>query len=308
MILKHGKTRLLVNCFLDEGSDTTYANEDVVETLGIRAPKEQVTINVANNQKVQLMAATVEVGIESIDGKVDTSIVVKTSDKICGGMKPTNWLEIQHQWDHLKDMPFPKLATKGFIDVLLDSDYYNLMFPMREIRGKEDEPSGRLCPLGWTAIGRIGKSEQSPQSANTGCLHTFRAQLASPDMLPTVLESNEADLNTTLFCLNCLSTLLVSKFTIMIKKKRTKRFWDLETIGITVQTSEKGGMTLDEKLAWKKVEQSLTYNGERYEVAVPWKSERPSLENNRPIAERRLKLVENKLLKHTHLAHAYQGE
>jgi len=146
VILKHGKTRLLVNCFLDKGSDTTYANEDVIEALGIRAPKEQVTINVANNQKLHLMAATVEVGIESIDGKVDTSIVVKTSDKICGGMKPTNWVEIQHQWDHLKDVPFPKLAQKGVIDVLLGSDYYNLMFPMREIRGKEDEPSARFVP------------------------------------------------------------------------------------------------------------------------------------------------------------------
>ena len=87
---------------------------------------------------------------------------------------------------------------------------------MRDIRGKEDEPSARLCPLRWTAIGRIGKSEQRPQSANTGYLNTFRAQLASPDMLPTILEANEADLNTTL-----------------------KRFWDLETIGITAQTSKK---------------------------------------------------------------------
>ena len=187
-----------MNCFLDEGSDTTYANEDVIEALGIRAPKEQVTINVANNQKVHLMAATVEVGIESIDGKVQTSIVVKTSDKICGGMKTTNWVEIQHQWDHLKDVPFPKLEQKGVINVLLGSDYYNLMFPMREIRGKEDEPSARLCPLRWTAIGRIGKSELRPQSANASYLHTFRAQLASPDMLPTILEANEADLNTTL--------------------------------------------------------------------------------------------------------------
>ena len=168
-----------------EATQLNELNEDVIEALGIRAPKEQVTINVANNQKVQLMAATVEVGIESINGKVDTSIVVKTSDKICGGMKPTNWLEIQHQWDHLKDVPFPKLATKGVIDVLLGSNYYNLMFPMREIRGKEDEPSTSLCPLGWTAIGRIGKSEKCPQSANTGYLHTFRAQLASPAMLPT---------------------------------------------------------------------------------------------------------------------------
>ena len=51
-ILKHGKRRLLVNCFLDEGSDTTYVNEDVIETLGISTEKEEITINVANDQKV----------------------------------------------------------------------------------------------------------------------------------------------------------------------------------------------------------------------------------------------------------------
>ena len=39
-ILKHGKRRLLVKCFLDEGSDTTYVNEDVIETLGISTQKD----------------------------------------------------------------------------------------------------------------------------------------------------------------------------------------------------------------------------------------------------------------------------
>ena len=78
-----------MNCFLDEGSDTTYINEDVIETLGISTQKEEITINVANDLKVRLMAATLETGLESVDGKVDTLIVVKTSHKICGGMKPT---------------------------------------------------------------------------------------------------------------------------------------------------------------------------------------------------------------------------
>ena len=118
-ILKHGKRRLLVNCFLDEGSDTTYVNEDVIETLGISTEKEEITINVANDQKVRLMAATLEIGLESVDGKVDTTIVVKTSDKICGGMKPTDWVTMKQQWNHLKDIPFPHLAEKGVIDVLL---------------------------------------------------------------------------------------------------------------------------------------------------------------------------------------------
>ena len=68
-----------VNCFLDEGSDTTYVNEDVVEELGLEGQKERVTINVANDQKVDLMSATMEIGLESLDGRVDTVIVAKTS-------------------------------------------------------------------------------------------------------------------------------------------------------------------------------------------------------------------------------------
>ena len=61
-----------MNSFLDENRDTTYVNEDVVETLGISTQKEEITINVANDQKVRLMATTLEIGIESVDGQVDT--------------------------------------------------------------------------------------------------------------------------------------------------------------------------------------------------------------------------------------------
>lgn len=274
-----------MNCFLDEGSDTTYVNKDVIETLGISTQKEEITINVANDQKVRLMAATLEIGLESVDGKVDTTIVVKTSDKICGGMKPTDWVTMKQQWNHLKDIPFPHLAKKGVIDVLLGSDYYHLMFPMKEIRGQEDEPAARLCPLGWTAIGRIGKSThpRGTACANTGYLHTFRSQILSPDIADIVNTSDE-ELNITL-----------------------KRFWDLETVGIVTQTQEETEMTPLEKIARKKVEQSLTYNGALYEVAVPLKHERPNLPNNREIAERRLQQVEKKLKMDRHLANAYQG-
>ena len=131
IFLKHGKKRLLVNCFLDEGSDTSYVNEDVAEELGLCGRKEQVTINVANDQKVSMMSATLEIGLESVDGTVDTVIVMKTSNKICGGMKPTDWVKIKHNWSHLKNIPFPKLANRGRIDVLIVSYYYHLLFPMR---------------------------------------------------------------------------------------------------------------------------------------------------------------------------------
>ena len=68
VILKHGTMQLQVNCFFDEGSDMTYVNEDVVEELGLEGRKEKVTVHVANDQKVNLMSATMKTGLESLDG------------------------------------------------------------------------------------------------------------------------------------------------------------------------------------------------------------------------------------------------
>ena len=260
IILKHGERRLQVNCFLDEGSDTSYVNEDVVEELGLYGRKEKVIINVANGQKVNLMSATMEIGLESLDGRVDTVIVAKTSNNICGGMKPTNWLQIKDQWKHLRDIRFPKLRKRSKIDVLIGSDYYNLLFPMKEVRGGDNEPSARLCPLGWTAIGTIGTSEGLGTS-NTGYLNTYRIQRS---------ECNDGDLNDLL-----------------------KQFWNPEAIGITPQVEQP--RSPEEKLAFDKVNESIRFDGERYELPP-----------NGQMAEKRLHTVEKKLMQDEKLAQAYQ--
>ena len=51
-ILKYGKKKMLLDCFLDEGSNTTYVNEDAVEELGGKGEKELITVNIANDQQV----------------------------------------------------------------------------------------------------------------------------------------------------------------------------------------------------------------------------------------------------------------
>jgi len=79
VILKHGKKRMLVNCFLDEGSDTTYVNEDVVEELGVKGEKELITVNVANDHEVRFQSMTFAIGLESVDGSVDAKIVAQSS-------------------------------------------------------------------------------------------------------------------------------------------------------------------------------------------------------------------------------------
>ena len=193
-----------VSCFLDEGSDTSYVNEDVVEELGLDGRKEKIIINVANGQKVSLMSATMEIGLESLDGRLDTVIVARTTNNICGGMKPTNWQQIKDQWKHLRDIPFPKLGKRSKTDVLIGSDYYNLLFPMKEVRGCDNEPSARLGPLGRAAVGTTVTSVGLGTS-NTGYLNTYRIQQS---------ECGDGDLNNLL-----------------------KQFWSLQAIGITCRWS-----------------------------------------------------------------------
>ena len=153
---------------MDEGSNTTYVN-DVVEELGVKAEKELITVKVANDQQVSFPSMSFTIGFESVDGCVDAKIVAQSSEKICGGMKAVDWVRIQNNWEHLQDIPFPKLANRGKIDVLLGTDNYHLMYPKKEVLGGAGESYARLCPLGWTAVGRINM-EKTEADHNTSVI------------------------------------------------------------------------------------------------------------------------------------------
>ena len=110
-----------------------------------------------------------------------------------------------------------------------------------------------------------------------GFHHTFRLQIEIRE--PTLPERDTLELNYLL-----------------------KRFWDLESIGI-VPTGPQ--LTPEDKLAWDKVNKSLKFNGQHYEVAVPWRDERPQQPNNLPMARKRLVSTERRLMKDKEVAVAF---
>ena len=212
IILKNGNRRVTVNCLLDEGSDTTYVNEDVINELGLTGEKEPITVKVANDQTIRFMSDTLEIGLESTDGRVDTKITAKTSTKICGGLRAINWIKIQDRWNKLRRIPFSSLTERNQIDVLLGADHYELMYSMKEVAGSPNEP----CALGWTAIGKI----QNPDATErhfTGFHHTFCLQIEGKEPTSALPEKDTSELN-------CL----------------LKRFWDLESIGIISTAANRG--------------------------------------------------------------------
>lgn len=78
-------------------------------------------------------------------------------------MKPNNWVKIKQRRDHMRDISFPELAQEQIIDVLR-SEHYHFMLPMKEIPGKEDKPSVRLCPLGCKDKSAAAKKQKVPQN------------------------------------------------------------------------------------------------------------------------------------------------
>ena len=148
------------------------------------------------------------------------------------------------------------------------------MTTIKEVPGKVNEPNATLCQLGWTAIGRIDEEDLGGEN-HTGLIRTFRIQQSEET---SALQ--EVDLNVKL-----------------------RKFWELEHIGIL---SSKQQLTPDEQAAWEKVSEWRIFDGQRYQVAVPWKEERPFLVSNRPLAERRPHQIERKLAKDEKIATAHQ--
>ena len=252
-----------MNCLLDEGSDTSYVNEDVVEALGLQETKTKLNFKVAKDETISFMSSMFEIGLESMDGRVDTCITAQSSKKICGGMKPVNWIQMKHNWEHLKNIRFPKLSPGRTVDILLGADCHELMYSMKEIVGEQGQPSARLCPLGWTAVGKVdGLAEAS--SYYTGRHHTFRL---STDPLQSEHYRKDRNLHV---------------------DEMLKKFWDLDSLGIPQKESAELEMLPDENLAWKKVSESMKFDGQHYKVAVPWRNDRPNLPPNVTLAKQRL--------------------
>jgi len=77
-------------------------------------------------------------------------------------------------------------------------------------------------------------------------------------------------------------------------------------IALGLETDDDNQLNQEEILALSKVEKSRRWIGGRYEVAISWKEEFPSLPDNREEAEKRLFSLEKNLLRKPEVARRYQ--
>ena len=267
VILKNGDRSLKINALLDDASTKSYVNADVAAELGLHGTTEKMTVNVLNGQVETFQTKPVNVELTSITGNVSTMVSACTVDRVTGNMPVVEWNKFKQQWSHLRNINFPTSATRPIVDMLLGLDCADLIYAIQEVRGKPGEPIARLTPLGWTCIGN--PCPEYPEVCHTNFAYTYFA----------THPSETEKINSAL-----------------------KRFWEIED----VQSSHDVPIVrIEEQLALKTVEKSLTYENQMYRVGLPWKTAHPALPNNYAMALRRLENTEKRLKRSTDIASSY---
>ena len=155
VVLKSGSSQVKINALLDDGSTKTYINSSIARELGLQGDRSNVRVGLLNDTVQNIDANRVEVGLGSVDGRVDSSINVFTVDRVTGDLGVTDWRQHAHRWNHLKDLKFPVMADSPHIDMLIGIDQADFHFSFRDVCGRSGEPIARLTPLGWTCVGQV---------------------------------------------------------------------------------------------------------------------------------------------------------
>ncbi|PFX31687.1 hypothetical protein AWC38_SpisGene3438 [Stylophora pistillata] len=124
--------RIQVNAFLDDGSDSTYVQDDIATALGLEAKEQTLRLTSLTNSWIPLTSKKVSLTIKSIDGETQAIVEAWTLNEMCQGLSIPDRNQHKVKWGHLKNIPFPKAPGRKTIDILIGSDHPELTLALRE--------------------------------------------------------------------------------------------------------------------------------------------------------------------------------
>ena len=260
-VISNGTKTLKVNVMLDNCSTGSYVSDAAAEELMLQGKSQQLTISGTGGTEVKKHSRQVEVMVTSLDKKFSANLQANVLDNISGDTPAFEWSKLKKEWPHLQSIPFPNVANRRQIDVLIGSDNPIFHHILQEVHGtKARDPIARKTSLGWVCFGPT-LTEQFRRSSKSYFTRTYRTN--------QIEEQGPDDI--------------------------LRRFWELEAIGIRDETER--DLTPDEKAAVAQVTETLHLRDGRYEIGIPWKRGEPHLVNNYEMALNRLKTQERSLVR-----------
>ena len=236
-------------------------------------------------------------------------------------------------WLHLRGIDIPEVGNREVLLLIGLKEKPSLFLPLEFKAGGIDEPIAIRYSLGWTVIGPTGERKEVEhcsvnfvQVTSTQDMYLDRCHLNENP--PTeAIGQTEVKFETAMWSesvgnrvhrepIEKLGRQAVVNLPLLKEElvdcdidnntlhQRLERLWKTDfgdsVIGTTVSLS------VEDKLALNKMEESLQRVGEHFQVALPWRQRCPELPNNRPVAEQRLQLLKKRLLKDEELLLKYR--
>ena len=146
----NGARRVKVNALLDEASSKSYLNSDVPAELRLEGSPHELIVNVLNGHHTALDTSLVEFVINGLDGSTSETISAYTTERVTGNMQVVDWNLYKSKWTHLQLIDFPEPGPRPIADLLIGADHSDLLYSLRDVRGKFGEPVARRTSLEWT--------------------------------------------------------------------------------------------------------------------------------------------------------------
>ena len=153
--------------FLDLGSDTTFCNKKLVQSLGLTGKPKRLTLSTLGHRHDIYESLTVSFTIASLDGTakfdIDNAVTIDHLPVLPNGNLSENDLI---SFPHLKSLKLPML-NNATVDVLIGNDVIRAHKVLEEREGNGNQPNAIRTPLGWSLIGpSIGSCSKGKASAH----------------------------------------------------------------------------------------------------------------------------------------------
>lgn len=202
-----------------------------------------------------------EIGLKTNTGEI-IAVTALVVPHICEPLTRQPTRASCEQFHHLRDLKLADPADPDDllnVDLLIGSDHYWRLVTGR-VRWGRNGPMAIETKCGWILSGPM-ETQFTSANLTLSVTHTLKID-ASP-----------------------------------LFDDQLKRFWDLETLGIS----------LDEASVYDNFVQQITFNGERYEVSLPWKPTHPPLPDHYELCLKRLSSLLRRLKETPKLLEAYDS-
>ena len=153
---------------IDSGSSVTCIDEDFALENNFRVLGRRPGMNLHMLERIVQLPGEqlhVEFQLSSVDQSCTKNVSGWTVKNLAEHTSVVDWSEQKKQFNHLKDIEFPKMPEDSTIKIIMGVDNTAFFTPVETIRNPDNEtdPTAIRLSLGWTCVGRSSPSPEKDE-------------------------------------------------------------------------------------------------------------------------------------------------